>query len=1210
MSKISIVGVEGSGKTVMMAAFGDKYKHPDSSGLFLSPENPTAFSFVEVQMEQMHQGKWPNATVTDSLKSLNWSLFLKRDGKNQKICDISFLDFAGEIYRLAFGDHSESEKSGLENEIAALKKHIIESDMLIVLINLSEIINGSVSNARTRETMWLSKGILDFAKRETNISNIAIVFSQADVYNTIISTYGGVQKTYEHFLPHCANVYPDIPIIPVSAINKTTPDENGLAVPDQGFESEGLDDLMRLIVGIFPDYRYLLDEIEENERKQKELKDKLIEAQLSYLTSFQKNLLAQERYNLALNFLQVVQNSTSGSSEYSQYVTNAQRAVNFETQVLDILDNINVNAPDIDKECLVDSKILILGKLFSTFPEFRNAEKNIESEFDLVKLDLQKKDFHFMVNHAIENITAESIEKSINYFSEAIEKYPFLRQDTYVNIDWIKEKQHKLQKEKFDKLLPQVYAAVKSDDINASLLLLEQAVKTFPAFASEQANITAHIVARQKDLQKQEAAEKRKAKVIKFFSLFLLCVLVIIGCVHAVKYYRAEYQKKISQKKSLGYSVLQQQGNDNIVWVPGKKHDTIPGIVTSKKELFWELIPGYRWQDNIYDITNRSTDINTIWVKGLPHSTMQNVVSGDQEAVWEPAPGYSWSNNDHSNVHWQSGIKHPQYTGIISSAKERVWCLLPGYQWKARLNNQRERRDNLETCWVAGILHPTILNIKTDSQVDKWQPLPGYQWKDSSKSSVHWCVGVKHPYHKGIYSHQKEHFWTLAPGYCWKQNAKNNDPRKYNLDAFWNISSLHPELDNVIADKEEGKWLPAPGYTWSDSNKNRVLWHPHIAHSRLKGIESSNEEKKWIPSPGYVWLDKNVEGSTRQVHLDVTWQTGLAHPQKKGIISALKEGEWELCPGYAWQDQSNSNRITQTTNLDAVWKVGWEYTAKGITASNEEGGWKLMPGYVWADTNLSDTASRKVNISARWEANITHPMYPNIVSDSNIGKWKPQLGFIWDGQWKVRWNSGAKHPSFEGVIASTEEDTWTLHENYMWKCPPRDQKFRKTTENLEAILNLENIIVRHLILAENEIRAYNWDKAIEICNQGLKYKRDKRLTALIDKIQDKREEASRSKHYVTPPLGILRGLATITLSPANYLRILPAMAKLEEAQTPIDVLVIGPILYTLPTLADIVLGTLDIVSLGYFGNSFYDYDYTPWFWQRQNKKVKKWLLTD
>lgn len=43
MSKISIVGVEGSGKTVMMAAFGDKYKHPDSSGLFLSPENPTAF---------------------------------------------------------------------------------------------------------------------------------------------------------------------------------------------------------------------------------------------------------------------------------------------------------------------------------------------------------------------------------------------------------------------------------------------------------------------------------------------------------------------------------------------------------------------------------------------------------------------------------------------------------------------------------------------------------------------------------------------------------------------------------------------------------------------------------------------------------------------------------------------------------------------------------------------------------------------------------------------------------------------------------------------------------------------------------------------------------------------------------------------------------------------------------------------------------------
>ena len=31
MSKISIVGVEGSGKTSLMAAFGEKYERPDKN---------------------------------------------------------------------------------------------------------------------------------------------------------------------------------------------------------------------------------------------------------------------------------------------------------------------------------------------------------------------------------------------------------------------------------------------------------------------------------------------------------------------------------------------------------------------------------------------------------------------------------------------------------------------------------------------------------------------------------------------------------------------------------------------------------------------------------------------------------------------------------------------------------------------------------------------------------------------------------------------------------------------------------------------------------------------------------------------------------------------------------------------------------------------------------------------------------------------------
>jgi len=35
MTKVSIVGVRGSGKTVLLAALGDKYQRPDENGLFL-----------------------------------------------------------------------------------------------------------------------------------------------------------------------------------------------------------------------------------------------------------------------------------------------------------------------------------------------------------------------------------------------------------------------------------------------------------------------------------------------------------------------------------------------------------------------------------------------------------------------------------------------------------------------------------------------------------------------------------------------------------------------------------------------------------------------------------------------------------------------------------------------------------------------------------------------------------------------------------------------------------------------------------------------------------------------------------------------------------------------------------------------------------------------------------------------------------------------
>lgn len=222
MAQVTIVGVEGSGKTVLMTAMGALYERPDTEGYFLSPENPAAFDFVKMQMDIMRNGQWPAATLTDSLRYLNWSLFKKSTSGPQRIAELSFLDFAGEIYRLAFGDHDKSEKHGFEDEISALQEHIKKADVLITLINLSDIINGTVSNYRTRETMWLTKAILDFTQKNGNAKHTAIVFSQADTYKDIINDLGGPEKTLQKYLPHVANMYDNCPVFAVSAVDKTT----------------------------------------------------------------------------------------------------------------------------------------------------------------------------------------------------------------------------------------------------------------------------------------------------------------------------------------------------------------------------------------------------------------------------------------------------------------------------------------------------------------------------------------------------------------------------------------------------------------------------------------------------------------------------------------------------------------------------------------------------------------------------------------------------------------------------------------------------------------------------------------------------------------------------------------------------------------------------------------------------------------------------
>ena len=257
MKKVAIVGVEGSGKTVLMAAMGDKYRSPDANGVFLKPVNRQTYAYCTKEVAMLRAGKWPLATE-NSVTELDWKLMLQTRSKedHEEVCQLSFLDFGGEIYRRAFGDRDQSELEDEDEQrksaVERLRTHVREADVLMVLVNLSDIINGSATDERTIEMNWLSQAILSFAYDSASKRNVALIFTQSDTYGETITRYGGVEGTLRKYLSEVDASYGNrLAVFEVAAVNKTmpSPDDSGLSMPAPDFTSEGLEKVLAWIVG-------------------------------------------------------------------------------------------------------------------------------------------------------------------------------------------------------------------------------------------------------------------------------------------------------------------------------------------------------------------------------------------------------------------------------------------------------------------------------------------------------------------------------------------------------------------------------------------------------------------------------------------------------------------------------------------------------------------------------------------------------------------------------------------------------------------------------------------------------------------------------------------------------------------------------------------------------------------------------------------------
>lgn len=235
MSKLAIVGCEASGKTVFMSALADLYREA------LVPENAAANHFQRFAARQLRSlRQWPPATNPGKAMELQFSM--RREGET--IASFSLLEFGGETFRAAFRGTDETPEH--EEAVKALLDYLSGADFIVVLVSLKELLRdpGSVGMddfERDSESLWVTRGLIEFARKRLDAPHIVIGLTQADLHREELAAAASPAALLAERWPSVAAVASDVTVVAVASVSAT--DEEGR--PAQDFTTDGVLTIMR-----------------------------------------------------------------------------------------------------------------------------------------------------------------------------------------------------------------------------------------------------------------------------------------------------------------------------------------------------------------------------------------------------------------------------------------------------------------------------------------------------------------------------------------------------------------------------------------------------------------------------------------------------------------------------------------------------------------------------------------------------------------------------------------------------------------------------------------------------------------------------------------------------------------------------------------------------------------------------------------------------
>lgn len=248
MISVAIVGIEGSGKTVLATMLAKRYCERRAGAPFFEAMSINTVRLVEKCWSTLQNCEWPPSTPIGEMSALHWRVHFS----DSQVCDLKMIDAAGQDLRQLFGEQRINDFDALPQHLKNLADCICNANIVLLLVNLGDIC-GVSDSLRRQENEFAAKFIIDYlqVKRTANPLRICLVLTQRDLYRGIFRQFTDERQLVQHHLPSLFSAHlasGEVGVLSVSAVANTCVElregQRARRIPVVPVQSQGLSKLM------------------------------------------------------------------------------------------------------------------------------------------------------------------------------------------------------------------------------------------------------------------------------------------------------------------------------------------------------------------------------------------------------------------------------------------------------------------------------------------------------------------------------------------------------------------------------------------------------------------------------------------------------------------------------------------------------------------------------------------------------------------------------------------------------------------------------------------------------------------------------------------------------------------------------------------------------------------------------------------------------